>query len=146
MKTRSRQPKSSTAYFEELKIGESSRETAHDRHPSAAWPQAVLFFSILAHLKQRHPKSYMISTEQKLELIATHGASDKDTGKPEVQIAIFSARINDLTDHLKSNRKDHTTRRGLLRMVGKRRRLLNYLMATDIERYRAIIKELGIRK
>ena len=88
----------------------------------------------------------MITTAQKLELIAAHGGNDKDTGKPEVQIAIFSARINDLTGHLNNNPKDHTTRRGLLRMVGKRRRLLNYLMATDSDRYRAIIKELGIRK
>lgn len=88
----------------------------------------------------------MITTEQKLELIAAHGGSDKDTGKSEVQIAIFSARISDLTGHLKTNPKDHSTRRGLLRMVGKRRSLLNYLMATDIERYRAIIMELGIRK
>ncbi len=88
----------------------------------------------------------MITTAQKQELIATHGGTDKDTGKAEVQIAIFTARINDLTDHLQTNRKDHSCRRGLLRMVGKRRRLLNYLMATDIERYRNVIKELGIRK
>ena len=88
----------------------------------------------------------MITTAQKQELVATHGGTDKDTGKPEVQIAIFTARINDLTGHLKSHTKDHASRRGLLKMVGKRRRLLNYLMATDIERYRAVVKELGIRK
>lgn len=88
----------------------------------------------------------MITTEQKQSLVETHGASDQDTGKPEVQIAIFTARINDLTEHLKRHKKDHTSRLGLLKMVGKRRRLLNYLMKNDIERYRAIIKELGIRK
>jgi len=88
----------------------------------------------------------MITTAQKQELVATHGGNDKDTGKPEVQIALFTARIEDLTGHLKSHSKDHASRRGLLLLVGKRRRLLNYLMATDIERYRAIIKELGIRK
>jgi small subunit ribosomal protein S15 len=88
----------------------------------------------------------MISTERKQELVAAHGDNDQDTGKPEVQIAIFSARINDLTEHLKEHKKDHATRLGLLKLVGKRRRLLNYLMDRDIERYRAIIKELGIRK
>ncbi len=88
----------------------------------------------------------MISTETKAALVAQHGASDADTGKPEVQIALFSARINDLTEHLKIHKKDHTTRLGLLKLVGKRRRLLNYLMDRDITRYRAIIAELGIRK
>ncbi len=88
----------------------------------------------------------MITTEQKADIVAEHGASAADTGKPEVQIALFTARINDLTEHLKRNPKDHTSRRGLLRMVGKRRRLLAYLQARDIERYRAIIKQLGIRK
>ncbi|NNF57317.1 MAG: 30S ribosomal protein S15 [Rhodothermaceae bacterium] len=88
----------------------------------------------------------MITTDQKQSLVAEHGASAQDTGKPEVQIAIFTARINDLTEHLKKHPKDHTSRLGLLKMVGKRRRLLNYLTKTDIERYRAIIKELGIRK
>ncbi|MDX1440542.1 MAG: 30S ribosomal protein S15 [Rubricoccaceae bacterium] len=88
----------------------------------------------------------MITTQQKQELVTAHGGNEKDTGKPEVQIALFTARINDLTGHLKDHPKDHTSRRGLLKMVGKRRRLLNYLMDTDIERYRAIIKELGIRK
>ena len=88
----------------------------------------------------------MITTDQKQSLVAEHGGSDQDTGKPEVQIAIFTARINDLTEHLKKHTKDHTSRLGLLKMVGKRRRLLNYLTKTDNERYRAIIKELGIRK
>lgn len=88
----------------------------------------------------------MISTEQKQTLVGEYGVSDTDTGKSEVQIAIFSARIADLTEHLKQNPKDHSSRRGLLKMVGKRRRLLNYLTARDIERYRAVIAKLGIRK
>lgn len=88
----------------------------------------------------------MISKEQKRELIKTYGKSETDTGTPEVQIAIFSHRIAELTEHLKQHPKDHSTRRGLLKLVGKRRRLLNYLMAQDIERYRAIISKLGIRK
>ena len=88
----------------------------------------------------------MITKEQKEQLTGTFGKSGKDTGAPEVQIAIFSTRINELTEHLKLHPKDHSTRRGLLQMVGKRRRLLNYLMDRDIERYRKIIQELGIRK
>ncbi|HLT48462.1 MAG TPA: 30S ribosomal protein S15 [Rubricoccaceae bacterium] len=88
----------------------------------------------------------MISTQQKQQLVEQHGASAKDTGKPEVQIALFTARINELTEHLQRHPKDHTSRLGLLKMVGKRRRLLDYLTRTDIERYRAIIRELGIRK
>lgn len=88
----------------------------------------------------------MIAKERKAELIEQFGKDGSDTGTPEVQIAIFSARINELTDHLKSHPKDHSTRRGLLKLVGKRRRLLNYLMSSDIERYRTIIAELGIRK
>ncbi|MDX1419545.1 MAG: 30S ribosomal protein S15 [Rubricoccaceae bacterium] len=88
----------------------------------------------------------MITTQQKQELVSQHGSNDQDTGKPEVQIALFTARINDLTEHLKRHPKDHTSRLGLLKMVGKRRRLLDYLMDRDIERYRAVIKELGIRK
>ncbi|MEX0748352.1 MAG: 30S ribosomal protein S15 [Rhodothermales bacterium] len=88
----------------------------------------------------------MITTEEKLDLVGKYGKTDKDTGAPEVQIAIFSTRINELTEHLKHHPKDHSTRRGLLKLVGKRRRLLNYLMERNIERYRSIIKELGIRK
>ena len=88
----------------------------------------------------------MIDTEQKQEIVETHGASAQDTGKPEVQIAIFTARIADLTEHLKVHKKDHTSRLGLLKMVGKRRRLLNYVAKKDIERYREIIAKLGLRK
>ena len=88
----------------------------------------------------------MITQDEKQEIIAEHGKNGKDTGAPEVQIAIFSKRISELTEHLKLHPKDHSTRRGLLKLVGKRRRLLNYLMDRDIERYRSIIKKLGIRK
>ncbi len=88
----------------------------------------------------------MISKEKKRAIIAQFGKNDQDSGTTEVQIAIFSTRISELTEHLKSHPKDHATRQGLLKLVGKRRRLLNYLMNTEIERYREITKELGIRK
>lgn len=88
----------------------------------------------------------MIAKDKKLELVEQFGKNAQDTGTAEVQIAIFSARIRDLTAHLKSNPKDHATRRGLLKLVGKRRRLLNYLISSDIERYRRITRELGLRK
>jgi small subunit ribosomal protein S15 len=88
----------------------------------------------------------MIAKEKKQELITQFGKDDKDTGTSEVQIAIFSTRIAELTEHLKRHSKDHSTRRGLLKLVGKRRRLLNFLMDTDIARYRVVIAELGIRK
>jgi small subunit ribosomal protein S15 len=79
-------------------------------------------------------------------VIETNRQHDKDTGSPEVQIAIFSERINHLTDHLKTHALDHNSRRGLLQLVGKRRRLLNYLQRSDIERYRAVIAKLGLRR
>ncbi len=88
----------------------------------------------------------MIAKEKKRELIESYGKSGADTGSAEVQIAIFTERINALTEHLKLHAKDHSTRRGLLKLVGKRRRLLNYLMDRDISRYRTIIEQLGIRK
>lgn len=87
-----------------------------------------------------------ITKEQKQEIITKYGGSGENSGSTEAQIAIFTARINDLTDHLKTNRKDHASRRGLLKMVGKRRRLLNYLKERDIEKYRNLISDLGIRK
>ena len=83
---------------------------------------------------------------EKQAIMAEFATHEGDTGSPEVQIAVLTKRINDLTDHLRTNQKDHHSRRGLLKMVGKRRGLLNYLMKIDIERYRAIIAELGIRK
>ena len=89
-----------------------------------------------------------LNTEVKKELFKSYGRekTEADTGSAEAQIALFSFRINHLTEHLKENKKDVSTRMGLLRLVGKRRRLLDYLVKTDIERYRAIIIELGIRK
>lgn len=84
--------------------------------------------------------------EEKQAIINQYKRHEGDTGSPEVQIAILTSRINTLTEHLKANKNDHHSRRGLLQMVGKRRDLLGYLIKTDIERYRAIIAELGIRK
>jgi small subunit ribosomal protein S15 len=87
-----------------------------------------------------------LSTEKKKEIFAKHGKSATDTGSSEGQIALFTHRISHLTDHLKNNRKDFNTQRSLVKLVGKRRDLLNYLIKTDIVRYRAIVKELGLRK
>lgn len=87
-----------------------------------------------------------LTAEKKQEIFGKYGKSNTDTGSPEAQIALFSYRINHLTEHLKSNKKDHSTERALVMLVGKRRRLLDYLKVKDIMRYRAIIKELGIRK
>ncbi len=89
-----------------------------------------------------------LSSEKKQELFENHGRSKAktDTGSPESQISLFTYRINYLTEHLKLNKKDHSTRLGLLKLVGKRRSLLDYLFAKDIERYRAIIAELNLRK
>ena len=87
-----------------------------------------------------------ISSEKKTELFSSYGKSNDDTGSPESQVALFSYRISHLTQHLKVHKKDHNTERSLLRMVGKRRSLLDYLKRVDIERYRAIIKALGLRK
>lgn len=88
----------------------------------------------------------MISKEKKQAIIAEYGRCEGDTGSPEVQVAILTARIQELTDHLKENPKDHHSRRGLLKMVGKRRNLLGYLKNVDIERYRSLIERLGLRK
>ena len=87
-----------------------------------------------------------LNADKKQELFANYGKSNTDTGSPESQIALFSYRINHLTEHLKEHKKDYNTQRALLRLVGKRRRLLDYLMRVDIERYRAIIKALNLRK
>ncbi|MCI8464834.1 MAG: 30S ribosomal protein S15 [Lachnospiraceae bacterium] len=88
----------------------------------------------------------MISKEKKAEIIEAYGRKPGDTGSPEVQIAILTARISELTEHLKVNQKDHHSRRGLLKMVGQRRGLLDYLKRNDIEAYRNLIARLGIRK
>jgi small subunit ribosomal protein S15 len=87
-----------------------------------------------------------LSSENKSEIFAKYGKSNEDTGSAESQVALFTYRIKHLTEHLKKNKKDFSTQRALLRLVGKRRRLLDYLKRKDIERYRAIIKELGLRK
>jgi small subunit ribosomal protein S15 len=87
-----------------------------------------------------------LTSEKKQEIFAEHGKAANDTGSAEGQIALFTYRINHLTEHLKKNQKDFNTERSLLRMVGKRRKLLDYLKNKDIERYRAIIAKLGIRK
>ena len=88
----------------------------------------------------------MLTPARKKELIEAYRINEQDTGSPEVQIAILTERISYLTEHLKANKKDHHSRRGLLKMVGQRRGLLNYLMKKNIERYRSIVERLGLRK
>ncbi|MBP9020686.1 MAG: 30S ribosomal protein S15 [Syntrophobacterales bacterium] len=88
----------------------------------------------------------MLELEQKQKIIGSFQAHEKDTGSPEVQIALLSARISYLTEHFKAHKKDHHSRRGLLKIVGQRRRLLDYLKKKDIERYRTLIQRLGIRR
>jgi small subunit ribosomal protein S15 len=90
--------------------------------------------------------SLAVDSEVKGKLVAEHRLHDTDTGSPEVQISIFSERITQLNEHLKTHKKDHHSRRGLLLLVGKRRRLLNYLSRNDVERYRTLISKLGIRR
>jgi small subunit ribosomal protein S15 len=88
----------------------------------------------------------VLTTEKRTIIIGEYRLHEKDTGSPEVQIALLSARIEYLTNHFKSHKKDHHSRRGLLKLVGQRRRLLNYIKANDVERYRNVIKRLGLRK
>jgi small subunit ribosomal protein S15 len=87
-----------------------------------------------------------LTPDAKKKIVAQYGASQTDTGSPEAQVALLSKRIDDLTEHLKTNKNDHHNRRGLLLLVGQRRRILQYLAKTDINRYRAIIEKLGIRR
>jgi small subunit ribosomal protein S15 len=87
-----------------------------------------------------------LSKEEKVEIIKKYGGDAKNSGKTEVQIALLTRRIAELTEHMKGNSKDHHSRRGLLKLVGQRRRLLNYLLKKDIERYRNLISELGLRR
>ena len=87
-----------------------------------------------------------LTKDKKAELIGKYGRSGGDTGSAEVQVALLTERINELTEHLRSHTKDHHSRRGLLKMVGKRRRLLRYLETSDLERYRALVGELGLRR
>jgi small subunit ribosomal protein S15 len=87
-----------------------------------------------------------VTLQRKQELAARFGSSPQDTGKTEVQVALLTERINELTDHLRTHSKDHHSRRGLLMLVGRRRRFLNYLQRSDLERYRTLIRELGLRR
>jgi small subunit ribosomal protein S15 len=87
-----------------------------------------------------------LTTEVKRGIVETHGRAPSDTGSPQVQIALLTQRINDLTAHLQTHAKDHHSRRGLLKLVGQRRRLLNYLQKKDLEGYRSLIRELGLRR
>lgn len=87
-----------------------------------------------------------LTPEKTQEIVTQFGENDQDTGNTRVQIALLTQRINDLTNHLRTNKKDHHSRRGLLMLVGRRRRLLNYLQKKDLEGYRALIKELGLRR
>ncbi len=88
----------------------------------------------------------MLTQERKQELVEKFGASPTDTGRTEVQVALLTERINMLTEHLRGHRKDHHSRRGLLMLVGRRRRFLNYLQKSDLERYRTLLRELGLRR
>jgi len=99
-----------------------------------------------SEFKQEKKTEMYLTPEVKKEIFAKYGASDKDTGSAESQIALFTHRINHLNEHLKRNKHDFRTQRALLKLVGKRKRLLRYLKERDIERYRAIIKELNLRK
>ena len=87
-----------------------------------------------------------ISKEEKLEIIKEYGESENDSGKDEVQVALLTKRIVHLTEHLKANKKDYSTKRGLLKLVGRRRKLLNYIEKRDVKRYRELIAKLGLRK
>jgi len=87
-----------------------------------------------------------LTKEAKLEIVRKHGSGNNDTGSTKVQVALLTQRINDLTEHLRTHPKDHYSRRGLLKLVGRRRRFLNYLQKHDLEGYRALIKELGLRR
>jgi small subunit ribosomal protein S15 len=88
----------------------------------------------------------VLTKEAKQEIVGRHGRGDADTGSPQVQIALLSRRIDQLTEHLRAHRKDHHSRRGLLKLVGQRRRLLDYLQKRDLEGYRTLIKDLGLRR
>ena len=115
-------------------------DSAHARvmdTPASSWYAAV---------KQRKEKLQMISKEKKTAIIKEYARCEGDTGSPEVQIAVLTERIRELTEHLQNNPKDHHSRRGLLKMVGQRRGMLDYLKKKDIERYRSLIERLGLRK
>ena len=104
------------------------------------------FFVYNISIKNNKEEIKMISKEKKAAIMKEYARCEGDTGSPEVQVAVLTARIQELTEHLQNNHKDHHSRRGLLKMVGQRRGLLAYLKKTDIERYRALIEKLGLRK
>src|ERR1700679_667339 len=121
------------------------------RQPFAGCPpESSLCYSWGRHLEsgidREHREVSVLATEKKTEVISRFRTHDSDTGSPEVQIAILSERIGELTEHFKAHKKDHASRRGLLMLVSKRRRLLNYLKTNDSVRYRDVIGKLGIRK
>ena len=111
-----------------------------------AWALLLKQSPILVRLYEKKEEIKMISKEKKAAIMKEYARTEGDTGSPEVQVAVLTARIQELTEHLQSNHKDHHSRRGLLKMVGQRRGLLAYLKKTDIERYRALIEKLGLRK
>lgn len=111
------------------------------KEPSLFPPMGKAFFS-----GEVEKKAMVMSAEQKVEIVARYRTHEKDTGSPEVQVALLSRRISYLTEHFKTHKKDHHSRRGLLKLVGQRRRLLDYLKKKDLERYKKLIDALGIRK
>jgi small subunit ribosomal protein S15 len=113
-----------------------------DRRP--AWLRAFAWIGRACGIVYASPVT--LTKEAKQEIIGTHGRHGTDTGSAQVQIALLTTRINELTEHLRTHAKDHYSRRGLLMLVGRRRRLLNYLQRKDLEGYRALIKELGLRR
>ena len=113
------------------------------RRPPPPAPLSVRRLALPGRLENVRP---LPELRTKTEIIAEHRRHDTDTGSPEVQIAVTSERITALTEHLRGHPKDHASRRGLLKMVGRRRRLLDYLSRTDVERYRALIARLGLRR
>ena len=113
-------------------------------NPVAVFYDTPTFHPAAGELNQRRKK--MIDQKKKAEIISEYATHAGDTGSPEVQIAILTYRINDLNEHLKIHKKDHHSRRGLLKMVGERRNMLNYLKGKDLERYRTLIARLGLRK
>src|SRR3954464_8809612 len=112
------------------------------RRRASCAPTSACLDSAIAILAAR----MSLTQERKQELIGKFGRSDGDTGSAEVQVALLTERINELTEHLRTHSKDHHSRRGLLMMVGKRRRLLRYLESSDVDRYRALVAELGLRR
>lgn len=111
--------------------------------PWAWFYETPTFYSAFTVIKKRRKR---MNTELKQKIIAEYATHEGDTGSPEVQVAVLTYRINHLNEHLKTHKKDHHSRRGLLKMVGQRRNLLNYLKEKDIERYRSLIARLGLRK